>query len=283
MKTMRCNFHIVKKLLWLLCFSAIFAPVMLMGQAMRHQPNSAFGPGERLFFRAYYSSALTGNVLAGDASLEIQPTLETIGNRNAMRVVGTMHSRGVFSLFFRVNNRFESLIDNAAIAPLFFMRRIEEGRYRRNQDVRFNHTARTATSNTTTVSIPSYVQDLISVFYFSRTLPLQNPSVGDQFVVDFFLDDSVYVTRIVFDGYERITTRLGTFNTMRFKPMVLTGKVFSQPYPMTLWISNDMNRIPVRIQTGLSVGSLKLELSEFSGLRNPITSFVISPRANNRQ
>ena len=252
------------------------------GQEMRVLSNTAFGPGERLFFRAYYSSALTGNVLAGDATLEIQPHLETMNNREVMRVIGTMHTRGVFSLFFRVNNRFESFLDNAAIAPLFFIRRIQEGSFRKNQDVRFNHSERVAVSNTATVAIPPYVQDLISVFYFSRTLPLNNPQIGDEFAVDFFLDDSVYVTRIVFDGYERITTRLGTFNTMRFKPMVLTGNIFSQPYPMTLWISNDRNRIPVRIQTGLTVGNLKLELSEYSGLRNPVTSKSARQRADNR-
>ena len=252
------------------------------GQELRTVPNTAFGPGERLVFRAYYNSALTGNVLAGDASLEIQPSIETISNRNAMRIIGTMQTRGVFNLFFRVNNRYESYLDNAAIAPLFFMRRIQEGNYRKNQDVRFNHQNKVAVTNTATVSIPPYVQDIISVFYFSRTLPLHNPSIGDEFVVDFFHDDSVYVTRIVFDGYERITTRLGTFNTLRFKPMVLTGNIFSQPYPMTLWISNDMNRIPVKIQTGLSVGSLVLELSEFSGLRNPLSSIRTNQNSTKR-
>lgn len=250
------------------------AQVQAAGQGLREVENTAFSPGERLVFRAFYSSALTGNVTAGEASLEILEAPRQIGGRTTMPVVGLMRTRGVFSLFFRVNNRFETYIDRTAIAPLRFIRRIEEGRYRKNEDVLFNHFDRLAISQTATVPIPAYIQDIISAFYFARTYKFDNPKVGDEFNVDFFLADSVYVTRIVFDGYERIHTRLGTFNTLRFKPMVLKGTVFSQPYPMTLWISNDKNRVPLLVESGLVVGSVKLELSEFHGLRNPMTSRI---------
>lgn len=244
------------------------------GQEMRKIENTAFSSGEKLVFRAYYSSAITGNVTAGEASLEIRQNPEMIGGRSTMPVIGIMRTRGLFNLFFKVNNRFESYIDRSAIAPLLFIRRVEEGKYRKSQDVMFNHFDKVAVSNSGTVSIPAYVQDIISAFYFARTYKFENPKVGDEFNVDFFLDDSVYVTRIVFDGYERINTRLGTFNTLRFKPMVLSGKVFSQPYPMTLWISDDKNRVPLLVESGLVVGSVKLELSEYHGLRNPLTSKI---------
>jgi len=249
-------------------------PGYSFGQEMRKVENSAFSPGEKLVFRAYYSSALTGNVTAGEASLEVQQRSEMIGGRSTMPVIGLMRTRGLFNLFFRVNNRFESYIDRSAIAPLLFIRRVEEGKYRKSQDVMFNHFDQVAVSNSGTLPIPAYVQDIISAFYFARTYEFENPQVGDEFNVDFFLDDSVYVTRIVFDGYERINTRLGTFNTLRFKPMVLSGKVFSQPYPMTLWISDDKNRVPLLVESGLVVGSVKLELSEYQGLRNPLTSKI---------
>lgn len=244
------------------------------GQSLRVVENTAFSPGEKLVFRAFYSSTLTGNVTAGEASLEILERPQNIGGRNTMPVIGLMRTRGLFNLFFRVNNRFETYIDQSAIAPLLFIRRVEEGRYRKSQDVMFNHYDKVAISNTATVPIPPYVQDIISAFYFARTYEFENPKIGDEFNVDFFLDDSVYVTRIVFDGYERINTRLGTFNTLRFKPMVLKGKVFSQPYPMTLWISDDKNRVPLMVESGLVVGSVRLELSEYRGLRNPLTSKI---------
>lgn len=261
-------------LLFFLVLEAGLVCAQATGQGLRVVENTAFSPGERLVFRALYSSALTGNVTAGEASLEIMETPRIIGGRTTMPVIGLMRTRGVFNLFFRVNNRFETYIDRSAIAPLMFIRRVEEGKYRKSEDVMFNHFSRLAISNTATVPIPAYVQDIISAFYFARTYKFDNPKIGDEFNVDFFLDDSVYVTRIVFDGYERIKTRLGTFNTLRFKPMVLRGKVFSQPYPMTLWISDDKNRVPLLVESGLVVGSVKLELSEYNGLRNPLTSKI---------
>jgi hypothetical protein len=259
---------------WPILLFCLMSSAQASGQELRRVENTAFSPGEKLVFRAYYTSAFTGNVTAGEASLEILQTPQNIGGRTTMPVIGLMRTRGLFNLFFRVNNRFETYIDRSAIAPLLFIRRVEEGKYRKSQDVMFNHYDKVAVSNTGTVPIPSYVQDIISAFYFARTYQFENPKIGDEFNVDFFLDDSVYVTRIVFDGYERINTRLGTFNTLRFKPMVLKGKVFSQPYPMTLWISDDKNRVPLMVESGLVVGSVRLELSEYQGLKNPLTSKI---------
>ncbi len=252
-------------------------PLFLSGsdttqKELRTINNTAFQRGEKITFRVSYNSRLLGSVRAGEASLEIRPHNHKIGGRNTMHVVGIGETRGLFNLFFRVENRYETFIDEQAIAPLLFIRRINEGGYRKSQDVMFNHFNNIAESNTATVPVVPYVQDIISAFYFARTMDMSDVKVGDEFEVDFFLDDSVYVTKIVFDGREQVTTRLGTFNTLRFKPMVLEGTVFSQPYPMTMWISDDKNKIPVLLESGLVVGSIRMELSEYKGLRNPLNA-----------
>ncbi len=252
-------------------------PLFLSGsdttqKELRTINNTAFQRGEKITFRVSYNSRLLGSVRAGEASLEIRPHNHIIGGRNTMHVVGIGETRGLFNLFFRVENRYETFIDEQAIAPLLFIRRINEGGYRKSQDVMFNHFNNIAESNTATVPVVPYVQDIISAFYFARTMDMSDVKVGDEFEVDFFLDDSVYVTKIVFDGREQVTTRLGTFNTLRFKPMVLEGTVFSQPYPMTMWISDDKNKIPVLLESGLVVGSIRMELSEYKGLRNPLNA-----------
>ena len=257
-----------------------FLLIPAFGQGQNHSgqlrkiENNSFHRGEFMVFRAYYNSRLTGNVTAGEATLEVRPTNMIIGGRSTMHVVSEARTRGLFNLFFRVTNRYESYLDEQAIAPLMFIRRINEGGYIKNQDVMFNHYDNIATSNTATVPIAPYVQDIISAFYFARTYDYSDAQVGDAFNVDFFLDDAVYVTRIVFDGREQIKTRVGTVNTLRFKPMVLEGTVFNQPYPMTLWITDDKNKIPVMIESGLVVGRVRLELTEYKGLRNPFSSLV---------
>lgn len=260
-----------------LCVLALPTPAVF-AQQLRKQPNHAFARGEKITYRVFYDSFLTGNVLAGEASLEIRPGNEVIAGRNTMNIVGLGRSKGAFNMFFRVVNRYETYLDEEAIVPLLFIRRINEGGYRKSQDVMFNQLENIAISNTATVKVVPNVQDIISAFYYLRTYDFKNAKVGDEYSVNFFLDDSVYVSKVIFDGRERVNTRIGTFNTLRFKPMVLTGEVFSQPYPMTLWITDDENKIPVLAQSGIIVGSVKMELTDYKGLKNPVTSRVDRPR-----
>lgn len=71
-----------------------------------------------------------------------------------------------------------------------------------------------------------------------------------------------------------VETELGIFRCLTFKPMVATGDVFSNPYPMTLWITDDRNKIPVLAKSAVIVGSVKMELIRYWNLRNTIESQV---------
>jgi len=246
----------------------------LKAQELRTINNEAFQKGEKIVYKVYYDSFVTGHVTAGEASLEIEKESRIIANRNTMHVIGLGKTKGLFNLFFKVVNRYETYIDENAIAPLLFIRRINEGGYKKSQDVTFNHFKNIAISNTATVPVTEYIQDIISAFYYARTLDVSNIKLGDEFPVNFFLDDSVYTTKIIYDGREELEIGLGTFKCLRFKPMVLTGTVFSQPYPMTLWVSDDKNRVPVLAESGILVGSVKMELIKYANLKNPLSSKI---------
>lgn len=261
---------------WVFCFLFLLLAGNIAADpdAGREVKNTAFQPGELLVFRAVYNSRVTGNIPAGTASLEIKPDLIAEDGKRLMHIEGTAGTSGVINWFFRVENRYDSFIEEKSVAPVRFSRNIREGRYRREDLVHFDNKNNLAYSNRDTIDIPPYVQDIISAFYFARTFSMDSVEVGDAFYVDFHLSDSVYVTRILFEGHEQIRIGLGTFNTLKFKPQVQEGTVFDQPYPMTLWISDDKNKIPVLIESGLKVGAVRLELIQFGGLRNMIESFV---------
>ena len=243
-------------------------------QPERQVENTAFGRGEVFVFRAMYYSRVTGNVTAGEASLRILPERVMVGGQPTMKIVGQANTRGVFNWFFTVENLYESYLQEEYVAPVRFYKTIREGRYRRNADIWFDLENSTATTPDTVVHTSPFVQDIISAFYYARTFDVESARPGDSFELELFHRDTVYVSRILFEGREQITTSLGTFNTLRFKPQVLEGAVFSQPYPMTLWISDDKNKMPVRAESGLVVGRARLDLVEFGGLRNSVTSFI---------
>ena len=263
----------MKKFLFVL-FSMFCLIKIINCQDLRVINNEAYQRGEKIIYKVFYDSFVTGHVNAGEASLEIEKEDKIIANRSTMHVIGLGKTKGLFNFFFKVTDRYETYIDEKAIAPLLFIRRVNEGNYKKSQDVTFNHFKKIAISNTKTSNVTAYIQDIISTFYYARTLDVKNVKIGDEFPINFFLDDSVYTTKIVFDGRENIKTDLGTFKCLRFKPMVLSGSIFSQPYPMTLWVSDDKNHVPILAESGILVGSVKMELTKYSGLKNPLSSQI---------
>jgi len=213
-------------------------------------------------------------VTAGVATLEIKKENKKFGDRNTFHVIGEGKSKGAFNLFFKVNDHFESYIDEEYLVPWYFIRATREGGFSKDDEVRFNQLTNTASSHTANKSVPAGIQDIISVFYFARSFDFSNVKSGDRFPVKFFLDDSVYVSVIQYTGREEVVIDLGRFRCLKFKPMVVSGNVFSQQYPMDLWISDDENHIPVLLGSAVIVGSVKLELVSYEGLSKPLTSLV---------
>lgn len=253
-------------------FSLIFFAAL--AQEYRTIEQNAFDRGEYLEYKVYWDAWGLPNIRAGVASFNITPDNKQFGNRNTFHVVTKGESKGMLNMFYKVKDRYESYFDEEAIIPWYFERRTKEGSYEREDDVVFEHEENRVTSRYATKRAPDDVQDIISALYYARTLDFSSFEKGDFFDVDFFLDDSVYISRVLYDGRDTVKTGVGTFSCIKFKPMVLVGPVFDQPYPMTLWVSDDENRIPIFAESKVAVGSVKFEITFFEGLNNPLTSMI---------
>lgn len=252
------------KLLYILLFSI----GSVNGQApLRKIDNHAFKLGEILEYRIHY-----GFVEAGEARLEMKSEYSLVNNRKCFHVIGIGQTRGAFDWFFKVRDRYESYFDSEAIMPWIFIRKIEEGSYSKSQNVTFNHYKNTATSEKVTIPVTDYVQDLVSAFYYARTLDFTNAKPGAIFPIDAYLDDEVFQMNIKYIGKEKISTKLGHFDCIKFRPLLLEGRVFKEEEDMTVWVTDDANRIVVRAEAKILVGALKMDLKGYSGLANPLTS-----------
>ena len=243
-------------------------------QELRKIDNSVFKRGEELIFKVYYDAALTGKVVAGMAYLKVTDENKIIGGRNTYHVVGLGKSLGMFNFFFKVVDNYETYIDEEGIFPWLFIRRVNEGGYKISQDITFDQNKCKTISQKKTLKTPKYIQDIISSFYYARTYDFTNAKEGDLYPVDFYIDDSVYTSKIKYLGKDVVTTDLGTFNCLKFKPMVVVDQTFKEPYPMTLWVTDDKNRIPIIAESAIRVGKVKMELIKYSGIANPLTSQV---------
>lgn len=253
--------------LLLIIFMFLFGGAVNSQVKPRIIENKAFKPGEIVEYRIHY-----GFVDAGEARLEIKEEYKDIGNKKCYHVVGIGETKGTFDWFFKVRDRYESYIDREAMAPLVFIRRVDEGGYTINQNVTFNHQKQIATSDKLTIPVPEYVQDLVSAFYYARTFNFKDAKPGAIFPIDAYLDDEVFSMNIKFIGREVIKTKFGNIRCIKFRPMLLQGRVFKEEEDMTIWVSDDENKIVIRAQAEILVGSIKMDLKGYSGLASPFSS-----------
>ena len=233
------------------------------------QKPDAYDSGEWFKFRIHY-----GFINAGYATLEIKEAVRE--NKKVYHAIGKGYTVGISRLFFKVDDNYESYFDKTTNKPFQYVRQINEGGYTKDQEGFFNQDSNKVVvkdyKNKTekTVSVTENVQDIISTFYFLRNHPnIDKLKVGESIVVDMFFDDEVFKFKLKFIGREDIETKFGTVATMIFRPIVQSGRVFKEEESLTVWISDDENKIPVRIKASLAVGSIKADLDGFKGLKNP--------------
>ena len=229
---------------------------------------NAYGNGESFKFRVHY-----GFVTAGYATLKVKDA--NINGKEVFHVRGYGETVGVSKWFFKVKDDYQSYIDKEKNIPYRFIRKIDEGGYTKDIQIDFNHSSYKATVNdkkkgeTTVFSVQKDTQDMISAFYYLRNkLDTDNIKAGDEFEMNMFFDNENYKFRLKFLGKEILETNFGRVRTLIFRPYVQSGRVFKEKESLTVWISDDNNKIPLLIKADLAVGSLKATLTEFKGLQH---------------
>lgn len=228
---------------------------------------SAFKIGEKLTYRLHY-----GFVDAGEATVEVKATDYTRLGREFFHVVGKGRSLGAFSWFFKVKDRYESYMDQESLMPWRFVRRIEEGKYKKSQDyVFYQHRKAVDNGQGQVYEIPVGAQDMISSFFYARTLDFTHIQEGDTFVIQTFMDDELFDLKVKFLGKETVSLRKGKFRCMKFVPVVQEGRIFKDSEDLQVWITDDENKIPILAKANLMVGSIKMEVVKYEGLAHEIS------------
>ena len=170
----------------------LFLPLFLFSQDdYRQIQNNTFQRGEILKYRVFYDSWMTYWMTAGFGITEIEQEPVFMDGRETYHIIVKGNTVGVFNLFFKVRDRFESFVDKEGLMPLKFTRSTREGSFRKKDEVLFDHQGKIATSTRNVKSITPYVQDIVSAFYYMRTWDFDTAEVNDIYKFDFFLDDSL--------------------------------------------------------------------------------------------
>ncbi len=249
---------------------AILCLLLLTTFGFDNPKESAFGVGEWFKFRIHY-----GFVNAGYATLEVKEAV--LHNEKVFHLIGKGQTTGISRFFFKVDDLYESYIDEKTYVPYQFLRKINEGGYTKNQEGFFTPQQNKITvkdykhKTEKTFAIPKNTQDILSAFYYLRNFAtIDDIKPGEYIAIDMFFDEETTKFKLKFIGRENIKTKFGTVASMIFKPYVFSGRVFKEQESVTVWISDDDNKIPLRIQANLVVGSIKADLESYKGLRFPL-------------
>ncbi len=230
---------------------------------------STFKPGEWLKFRIHY-----GFLNASYATLQVNSA--NLNGVPVYHVVGNGKTTGFASIFFKVDDTYESYFDKKDGRPYKFIRKIDEGGYTKDIEVNFDYNKDIAVLNDKkkdkkfNFTIQEGIQDLVSAFYFLRNnYEVEDLVEGKSIELNLLYDDDgVFKFKLKYLGKEVLRTKYGKVECLKFRPYVQSGRVFKEQESLSLWVSNDNNRIPIRIQADLSVGSIKADLDGYNGLKH---------------
>jgi hypothetical protein len=253
----------IMRRVWILVFLVAF--ITASGQEIK----PAFEPGEWLKFRLHY-----GFLNASYATLHVKNA--KIEDKSVYHVVGHGETTGFASIFFKVDDNYESYFDKEDGKPYKFVRKINEGGYKKDIEINFDHSQDKAVLNDKknkkklNFDLEEDIHDLISAFYFLRNnYDAKDLVIGESIEMKLLYDDDgVFNFKLKYLGTEVLRTKFGNVECHKFRPLVQSGRVFKEEESLSLWVSNDNNKIPIRIKADLTVGAIKADLDGYNGLKH---------------
>ena len=233
--------------------------------------NTAFQAGEVLTYKVFYTLASV-YVAAGEATFNT--TLDHFNGKDVYHVAAEGKTYPFYDKFFKVRDKYETYIDTATLQPYKFIRNVNEGGYKTYENVTFVKNTNTAVTSEGVYKVPACIQDVLSAIFYVRNLDFNHFKPGDKIPFDMFLDRQVYHLYVRYLGKETIRTKYAKFRAIKFKPLLVKGTMFEGGEKMTVWVSDDPNHIALRVESPITVGSVKVDMSYYHNLRYPLTSLV---------
>lgn len=225
--------------------------------------------GEQIMYIVYYTVAGV-YINAGNATFT--NAVERLNGKPVFHITANGATNSKYDWIFKVRDKYESYIDTTSMQPLKFVRDVSEGKYKHYENIVFNHAANTAVTSKGVYKVPECVQDVISAVYCARNIDFDKYKKDDKIPFKMFLDNEVYDMYIRYLGKEDVKTKYGKFRAIKFRPLLLKGTIFEGGEKMTVWVSDDANHIPLRIESPIVVGSVKMDMMSYRNLRYPLSS-----------
>jgi hypothetical protein len=239
--------------------------------------NSSFKDGEELTYKVYYNWNFVW-ISAGEITFKVLDQ----GDKYYINAKGRTYNS--YDVFFKVRDEFKVWVDKKTMLPTTSVRSVQEGGYQLYDMMKYDFNKMEIRSyrgkdkdNTRQLvyDIDNCMHDVLSIIYYVRNKDYGKMKAGTDIPVRVFLDKEKYSLKAKYVGKETKEIKdLGTYKTLKLMPEVVSGEVFTDPSGMTIWATDDENRLPLQIESPLSVGSVKAVLKSHKNLRYAVTAKV---------
>jgi hypothetical protein len=236
--------------------------------------NKAFKIGEVLEYDVYYNWGLIW-VDAGYVRFSVKE--EIVNDKILFHFIGEGNSKKNWDWFYKVRDKYESYNDTSTLKPFKYIRNSNDGGDWVYNDVTFDFRDKNAVGylktkkepvlKIDTMKIKDNTFDAMSMIYYARCLDFDKYKTNDEIPISILLDNEVYDRKITYLGKEIIFLNNRAQKCVKFKPTLIPGSIFKEGDAMTVWVTDDKNRVPIRVETPILIGSVKVYLKKASGLK----------------
>lgn len=240
-----------------------------LSKPLRYVKNDAYGFGEHLRYKVGYKF-----ITAGIASFTVAPEPLIFKGAECYDIRFEVRSLKSLDWLYRVRDRYRTVMDIHGIYPLHFEQRIREGNYKRDFYATLDQSALKATTKDGQFDLKPFTHDIVSAFYYVRTMDLQSMHKGDTLHLTNFYKKKTYDLKVKILGRQTVKVEAGTFRCVVIEPLVVEGGLFKNEGKIVVWLSDDERKIPVKVRTKVVIGAIDAELISYEGLRGPLVAKV---------
>ncbi|MCB0711070.1 MAG: DUF3108 domain-containing protein [Ignavibacteriae bacterium] len=237
--------------------------------ALRTISNDAFSYGEKLTFAVKYKF-----ITAGYAVMSVAPKPTTVSNRPCFDIKFTMRTTNSFDKIFKVRDTYRTWIDVDGLFPWKFQQQVREGDYKKDFSANIDQKEHLARTTKGSFKVSEYVQDVLSAFYYTRAYDIGSMKAGQSFSLKNFYDNKTHDLKVRVLGKETISVKAGKFRCIKVEPMVKEGGLFKSEGKITIWLTDDARKIPVKVSTKVAIGSIDSELVKYEGTKGTVDAKV---------
>lgn len=183
-----------------------------------------------------------------------------------------------YDWIYHVEDRYQSYARMESLDPIWSLRDIHEGKNTLYNKQQFNYTDSTIITQLTknnvsksfdTISFKTQTFDVLTAIYHCRNINFSELDLNDTIPIPIAIDNEKFSLYIRYLGEDEITSKTGKkYQTIKFSVLLIEGTIFTGGEDMTVWVSNDANKIPIHIEAKILVGSIKAYLSEIIGQKD---------------